>query len=227
MRRGRISVCFLLSFYVCLFLAVIACLFFAVISCLFVSCCLFRLFVADISYCLFLADVSCLVLAVASCLFLSCCHFIRMLAVILVSDFFCHFIGLMQNWWLTKQLFFSQVGRFKKYDVCLSYCDDDERLVEKICSMLQKVHTQIVIHRKQFTYNHAEVWQEEIFDIMIQSRKWVSSLGLPSKRVRSRRLDPKADCIFWNVMYATKTVPMPSCCWIWLALFVLLWSCHQ
>ena len=83
-------ICFLLSFLVC---------FFAVISCLFVSCCLFRLFVADISCCLFLAVISCLFLAVASRLFLSCCHFIRMLAVILVSDFFfCHFIGLMQNW---------------------------------------------------------------------------------------------------------------------------------
>ena len=98
----------------------------------------------------------------------------------------------MQNWWLTKQLFFSQVGHFKKkYDVCLSYCDEDEGQVERICSMLQKVHAQIVIHRKQFTYNHEEVWQEEIFDIMIQSHKWVCSLGLPGKRARCWRLDPK------------------------------------
>ena len=61
----------------------------------------------------------------------------------------------------------------KKFDVCLSFSDGDEGLVGQICSDLLKLHTNMVIHKEQLIYNHEEVWQEKIFDVMVHSHKLV------------------------------------------------------
>ena len=59
----------------------------------------------------------------------------------------------------------------KQFDVCLSYANEDMDVVMEICSDLQKLYSGIVIHKEQLTYNHEEVWQDAIFNIMIHSRK--------------------------------------------------------
>ena len=66
----------------------------------------------------------------------------------------------------------------KKFDVCLSFSDGDEVLVGQICSDLLKLHTNMVIHKEQLIYNHEEVWQEKIFDVMVHSHKLVYLLLL-------------------------------------------------
>ncbi|KAK7104240.1 uncharacterized protein [Littorina saxatilis] len=64
----------------------------------------------------------------------------------------------------------------KKFDVCLSYSEKDAELASRVCKDLQKVHGSIVIHKEQFSYNHEEVWQEQIFTVMVQSYKIVAIL---------------------------------------------------
>ena len=66
----------------------------------------------------------------------------------------------------------------KKFDVCFSFSDGDEALVGQICSGLLKLRTNMVIHKEQLIYNHEEVWQEKIFDVMVHSHKLVYLLLL-------------------------------------------------
>ena len=59
------------------------------------------------------------------------------------------------------------------YDVAISYSEKDQDKVADIIKQLQNNNSAIVIHQKQFVYNHTQVWQEDIFDIMVHSKKFV------------------------------------------------------
>ena len=59
----------------------------------------------------------------------------------------------------------------KQFDVCVSYAVEDVRLVESICQALKGVAVSVSIHKEPLIYDHDQVWQEGIFDVMIQSRK--------------------------------------------------------
>ncbi|XP_076442860.1 uncharacterized protein LOC143281529 [Babylonia areolata] len=64
----------------------------------------------------------------------------------------------------------------KTYDVCMSYAGEDQGLVSDICSRLQEADSRIVIHKDRFTYDHTAVWQKDIFNVMVNSRRIIAVL---------------------------------------------------
>ncbi|PVD32349.1 hypothetical protein C0Q70_07782 [Pomacea canaliculata] len=69
-----------------------------------------------------------------------------------------------------------QTKKEKKYDVCISFCKEDNTLAEQIRKGLQKFDSSIVVYSEDLVHDYGQVWQEEIFDIMIHSRRVVAVL---------------------------------------------------
>ncbi|XP_076463846.1 uncharacterized protein LOC143295997 [Babylonia areolata] len=64
----------------------------------------------------------------------------------------------------------------KTIDVCLSFSSEDEEYVDQVCRELSKLHTDMVIHRDPLHYDHQAFWQEDIFTVMVNSRKIIAIL---------------------------------------------------
>ncbi|KAK3763175.1 hypothetical protein RRG08_035857 [Elysia crispata] len=59
----------------------------------------------------------------------------------------------------------------KSYDVCLSYSTKDQKQANKVVEELKKQKKHLAIHSEFFTINHEKTWQDEIFEVMKNSRR--------------------------------------------------------
>ncbi|RUS78149.1 hypothetical protein EGW08_014097, partial [Elysia chlorotica] len=61
----------------------------------------------------------------------------------------------------------------KSYDVCLSYSMKDQEQADKVVEELKKQKKSLEIHSTIFTVNREKTWQDEIFEVMKNSKRIV------------------------------------------------------
>ena len=60
----------------------------------------------------------------------------------------------------------------KNYDVCLSFTSKNQDLADGVVEELKRQKKHLAIHSEMFTINHEKTWQDEVYEVMKNSKRY-------------------------------------------------------